>query len=63
MSLYCKVCTRTSIDLINKAIKEAKEKLAGEKVDRSDMKSKARVLKAVIKDLALKVNINLDKKE
>jgi len=60
MSLYCKVCARMPIDLINKAIKEAKEKLAGEKVDRSDMKSKARVLKAEIKDIALKVNINLD---
>ena len=60
MNLYCKICARMSIDLINKAIKEAKEKLAIEKVDKSDMKSKARVLKAVIKDLALKVNINLD---
>jgi len=48
------------IDSINEAIKEAKEKLAGEKVDRSDMKSKARVLKAVIKDFALEVNINLN---
>jgi len=49
-----------SIDLINKAIKEAEEKLAREKVDKSDMKSKARVLKAVIKDLALNTNINLN---
>ena len=48
------------IDLINKGLKEAKEKLAGEKVEKSDMKSKARVLKAAIKDIALKVNINLD---
>ena len=60
MSFYCKVCARMSIDLINEAIKEAKEKLAGEKVDNSDMKSKARILRAVIKDIALKVNINLD---
>jgi len=60
MELYCKVCARMSIDLINKAIEEAKEKLAGEKVDQSDVKSKARVVKAVIKDLALKVGINLN---
>ncbi|UCE47315.1 MAG: hypothetical protein JSW47_17135, partial [Phycisphaerales bacterium] len=60
MNLYCKVCARMSIDLINEAIKEAKEKLAGEKVDNSDMKSKARILRAVIKDIALKVNINLN---
>ncbi|MHC4144778.1 MAG: hypothetical protein ACYSUD_08365 [Planctomycetota bacterium] len=60
MSLYCKVCARVPIDLINKAIEEAKEKLAGEKVARSDMKSKARILKAVIKDFASEVNIDLN---
>ena len=60
MNLYCKVCARMPIDLINKAIEEAKEKLAGDKVDKSDMKSKARILKAVIKDLALKFKINLN---
>ena len=60
MNLYCKVCARMPIDLTNKAIEEAAEKLAGEKVDESDIKSKARVLKAVIKDLALKFSINLD---
>lgn len=60
MSLYCKACARMPIDLINKAIKEAKEKLAGEKVDQSDVKSKARILKAGIKDLAVKAKINLD---
>ena len=60
MNLYCKACARMSIDLINKAIKEAKEKLASEKIDKSDMKSKAMILKAIIKDLALKANINLD---
>jgi hypothetical protein len=60
MTLYCKACARMPIDVMNKAIKEAKEKLAGEKVDKSDMKSKARVLKAIIKDLAVEVNINLD---
>ena len=60
MNLYCKVCTRMSMDLINKAIEETKEKLAGDKVVESDVKSKARVLKAVIKDLASKANINLN---
>ena len=49
-----------SIELINKAVKEADIKLVSEKVDKSDMKSKAKILKAVIKDLALKADINLD---
>jgi hypothetical protein len=60
MNHYCKICARMPIHLINKAIGEAKEKLAGEKVDKSDVKSKARLLKAVIKDLALRVNIDLE---
>jgi len=60
MNLYCKACARIPVDLINKAVEEATEKLADEKVDKSDLKSKARTLKAAIRDLALKVNINLD---
>ncbi len=60
MNLYCKMSARMPIDLINKAVKDAEEQLAGEKAAKPDMKWKARVLKAVIKDLALKVNIRLD---
>ena len=60
MTLYCKVCARMSIDLINRAIKEAKEKLTSEKVDNSDLKSKAKFLKTILKDLAFKANINLE---
>ncbi len=60
MSFYCKVCARMPIDLINKGLKEAREKLAGEKAEKSDIKSKARVLKAIVKDLAIKANINLE---
>jgi hypothetical protein len=60
MNLYCKVCARMPIDLINKAIEEAKEKFAGGKMEKSDMKSKARVFKSVIKDLALEANIDLN---
>ncbi len=60
MTFYCKVCARMPLNLMNEAIKEAKEKLLCEKVDISDMKSKARILKAVVRDLALRVNIKLD---
>jgi hypothetical protein len=60
MSLYCKICARMSTDLINKAIQKARAKLAAEKADRSDLKSKAMVLKAVIKDVALKAKVTLD---
>jgi len=59
MSFYCKVCSRMSIELINEAIEKAKEKFVREKVAESDMKSKAKILKVVIRDLALKGNVNL----
>jgi hypothetical protein len=60
MNVYCKACARMPIDLINRAIEETKQTIAGGKIDKSDLKSKARVLKAVIKDLALEVNIDLN---
>ena len=60
MSFFCKACARMSIDLINKGLKEAREKLVCEKVDKSDIKSKAKFLKTILKDLAFKASINLD---
>ena len=59
MSFYCKVCARMSIELISKAIEEAKEKFVSEKVAESEMKSRAKFLKTAIKDLALDSNVNL----
>ena len=60
MGFYCKVCSRMTIQSINKAIEEAKKKLVSEKVAQFDMKSKAKILKAIIKDLALERNVNLN---
>jgi len=60
MSFYCKVCARMPVDMINRAVKEAKITLASEKIDKSDIKSKAKVLKTVLKDFATKANIGLD---
>ena len=48
------------IELINKAIKEVKEKLISEKVNETDMKLKAKILKVIIKELALRADVNLD---
>jgi hypothetical protein len=59
MTLYCKACARMPIDLIEEAIERAEDKLAGENVDASDLKSRAKILKAVFKDTASKANINL----
>lgn len=60
MNFYCKVCARMPIDLINRAVKEAKDRFISEKVVKSDIKSKAKILKTVLKDSAVKANIGLD---
>jgi hypothetical protein len=60
MSFFCKACARVSVKLINKAVKEANQKLLNEKVGKSDAKLKAKILKTAIKNLALEVNVNLD---
>ena len=48
-----------SSELINKALEVAKEKFVSEEVAASDLKSKAKILKTLIKDLALESNVNL----
>jgi len=60
MSFFCRACARMPVELINKAIKETKKKLIREKVDESDIKSKAKILRAAIEDLALKADVNLN---
>ena len=60
MSLYCKVCARMPIDLINKAIEQTKQKLWYEKIDRSDIKTKAKIFKSIVSDLALEARISLE---
>ena len=62
MSFYCRACARMPIDLIDKAIEQAKQELTRERVDQSDIKTKAKTLKATIRDLASKANVDLDEK-
>jgi hypothetical protein len=60
MSFYCKACSRMPIGLLNKAIQGAKEKLELGKADAMDMRSRAKIVKAMITDLALEAHIKLD---
>ena len=50
------------MDLIHAAIAEARTRLASEGVDKSDMKSKAKTLKTVIKEFASEANVNLNER-
>jgi hypothetical protein len=38
---------------------EAKRRFASEKIDNSDVKSKAKILKSISKDIALSSNVNM----
>ena len=59
MSFYCKAAARMPVESINKAITEAKKVLASEKVNKSDVKSKAKIMKTAIKNSALDANVSL----
>jgi len=58
MSFYYKACTRIPINLINNAMKEAKKKIVSDGAVKSDIKSKAKIMRSIIKDIA--VNKNMD---
>jgi hypothetical protein len=47
------------VSLVDEAIKEGKEKIAGGKTDSTDKKSRAGIMKAVIGDLAKGAGIEL----
>jgi len=59
MSFYCKACARIPAGLIKKAIEEAKEKSAGDEMNKPDIKSKARLLKEAMKKLASDAKIDM----
>jgi hypothetical protein len=48
MSFYCKAGSGMPIHSIHRAIKEAKDRLAHDKIEKSDMKSKAMILRAAL---------------
>ena len=58
-SFYCLAAALMPVSLIEKAISEAREIIANNQINESDIKSKARLLKFIIKDLASKSDIDL----
>jgi len=59
MSFYCSVCIVMPISLINQAIDEMKQRLSDNHIDNSDVKAKAKALRAIIQELASKSGIDL----
>jgi len=59
MNFYCSTCIVMPVSLINQAIDEMKQRLSDNQIDSSDVKAKAKALKAVIQELASKSGIEL----
>ena len=59
MSFYCLACTLMPLNLVSKAVDEAREILINNQVDDSDIKAKAKTVKLVIQDLAAQCGIDL----
>jgi len=58
-SFYCIATALTPLEMIEEALNQAKKKPVHNKADESSIKVKAKILKSVIGDLALKANIDL----
>jgi len=62
MSFYCLACTLMPVNLINQAVDEMKQRLSDNQIDDSDIKAKAKALRAIIRDLASESGIDLKPK-
>jgi hypothetical protein len=60
ISFFCKACARMPINLIYDAVKESKKKIVIGRINKTDIKAKARILKSAIKDKTVKYNITMD---
>jgi len=59
MTFYCAACALMPPDLIRQAIDEMEKMLAAKQVDDSDMKAKAKAMRALIQESASKSDIDL----
>jgi hypothetical protein len=59
MSFYCAACALMSPGLILQAIDETKRTLADKQLDRSDLKAKAKAMRATIQNLASQAGTDL----
>ncbi len=60
MSFYCKACSRLSVEAIREVIKEAKSRVESENIEASDIKLKAKIVRAVMKEMAQESGVSLD---
>jgi hypothetical protein len=60
MSYYCKACARMPVESVKSAIRESKKRIRVQGVAESDVRSRAKIMKAAIGDLAATADISLD---
>jgi hypothetical protein len=59
MTFYCAACALMPPDLIRQAMSEMEKMLTDKQVDGSDLKAKAKAMRATIQDLASQAGIDL----
>ena len=59
MSFYCAACALMPPDLVRQAIGEMERMLSHNQVDGSDLKAKAKAMRAAIQNLASQAGIDL----
>jgi hypothetical protein len=59
MTFYCAACALMPPDLVRQAIGEMGRKLANQQVDGSNLKAKAKAMRATIQNLASQIGIDL----
>jgi hypothetical protein len=59
MSFYCRACARLDVESLKKAIIETNQKLIIENTAVDDIKSRARMCRTIIQDIASGANVDL----
>jgi hypothetical protein len=59
MTFYCKACTRMPVVAIDQAIQESKKRIMGENIEESDIRSKAKIVKEIVRELVSASGVDL----
>jgi hypothetical protein len=59
MTFFCKACTRMPVAVIDEAIEESKKRIMDENIEESDIRSKAKVVKEIVRELASASGVDL----
>ena len=59
MTFYCKACARMPVAVVDQAIEESRKKITSENLEESDMRSRAKLVKEILRELASASGVDL----